>query len=808
MLRNYFKIALRNLAKNKVYAFINIAGLSVAFASAFLLFLTAAHEFSFDNFHANRDRIFRVYFQSNTARGVEKTVMMPAPLKPALHKEFGEIEYVVRHTGGRCQVRYKGKELQENIKFADPDFFRMFTFPLRSGNPATALAGPNGVVLNEYIVKKYFGDENPLGKQVELKFGEAWQTFTVTGVAADFPDHSSLQYSVVTRFEHHPDYAHSRDRWDNSFHVTYVQLAPRADAAALEKKLQPFTKKYFAGTIENLKRDGAHPDERGELMSIRLLSLRDLHFNTEVGGDNAGPVNRTFPLMLLVISLFVVLIAGINFVNLSVARSMTRAREVGMRKVLGAARYQIMGQFWGEAGLICGLALLLGGWVGYLALPEYKAAFGFSLSLDLLRSPWVAAALLAGFGVVTLLAGGYPAWLMARFQTVEVLKGRVSLDRRNGLRNVLVTVQFAIATLLIGCTLIAWQQIGYLRSKPLGYNEEQVVSIPVGNELSGNYALQRMRDKLAQQSRILYVTGSYRNFGMGLDNSQVTSIMGFDYQGHEVRTHWIRVDYDFLAAMDIPLVAGRDFSRRFPTDSVTGVVINESMAKQLGEKNPLGARLPVNDGEPPLEVIGVVKDFHFQSLHSTISPLTLSIQPGWPMHYLLVKVSPDNLPATMETIRRAWAEVAPNTAFNASFLNENDDRQYKGEERLSKVFITAAGLAIAISCLGLFAMAVLVMAQRTKEIGIRKVLGASVPHLVGLLSGEFLKLVGIAIVVALPVAWYAMDQWLQNFPYAIEIGAWILLLAGGIAVAVALFTISLQALKAARANPVDSLRSE
>jgi hypothetical protein len=467
-----------------------------------------------------------------------------------------------------------------------------------------------------------------------------------------------------------------------------------------------------------------------------------------------------------------------------------------------------MGQFWGEACLICLLALLAGGWVGYLALPHYKAAFGFSLSLELLRNAWVAAALLTGFLLVTLLAGGYPALLIARFQTVQVLKGRVSLDRRNGLRNVLVTVQFAIATLLIGCTLIAWQQIGYLRSKPLGYNEQQVISIPVGNELSGNEALQRLRDKLAQQPHILHVTGSYRNFGMGLDNSQMTSTIGFDYKNREVRTHYIRVDYDFLAAMDIPLVAGRDFSRRFPTDTATGVIINESMARQLGEKNPVGARLPVSDGEPPLEVIGVVKDFHFQSLHSTISPLTLSIKPSWPMYYVLVKVSPGNLPATMETIERAWAEVAPHTAFNASFLDENDNRQYQGEERLSKIFISAAGLAIVISCMGLFAMAVLVMAQRTKEIGIRKVLGASVPHLVGLLSGEFLKLVGIAILIAVPVAWYAMGQWLQNFPYSISIGAGVLALAGGIAVTVALLTVSFRAFQAARANPVDSLRNE
>jgi ABC-type antimicrobial peptide transport system permease subunit len=808
MLRNYLLIALRNLLKNKVYTTINAVGLSVAFGSCLLLFLTAAHEFSFDTFHENRNSIFRLYFHTSTARGVEKSSSMPAPLKPALEKELEEVKYVVRQNGGSCLIRYGDKELGQSIRFTDPDFFRMFTFPLRQGNPQTVLSDLSSTVLNEKVAKNLFGTENPVGKQILLKFSDEWKGFTVSGVVSDFPDASSIQYSVLVRFENNPDYQNAKDRWDNSFHVTYVQLKDNVKAEVFEKKLQAFTAKYFAGSIQNLKRDGAVPDERGQLMSLRLISLPDLHFDPEVGGDNAGPVNRTFPVMLVVISFFILLIAGINFVNLTVARSMTRAREVGMRKVLGASRNQIIGQFWGEAFIICLLALIVGGGVAYMVLPEYKASFRFSLSLELLRSPVTISLLLAAFLLVTLLAGGYPAWLMTRYQTVQVLKGKVSTSRRNPLRNILVTTQFAIATLLIGCTLVAWQQISYLRSKPLGFNEEQVVSIPVGKELSGAKALELMRDKLAQQPRVLNVTGTYRNFGMGLDNSQVTSVMGFDYKDRSVSSFWIRVDYDFLATMDVPLLKGRDFSPDFPADSARSVIINETMAKQLGEKEAVGALLPLEEGKPPLQVIGVIKDFHFQSLHSSINSLTLVLDPDWPIHYILVKVSADNLPATMDILRQAWQEVAPKTEFKGSFLDENTNRQYEDEERLSRIFITAAGLAILISCMGLFAMSVLVMAQRTREIGIRKVLGAGVGHLVGLLSAGFLKMVGIAILIATPVVWYAMQKWLQGFAYKIDVGWWMLVLAGAIAAFVALVTVSIQALKAATANPVDSLRSE
>jgi ABC-type lipoprotein release transport system permease subunit len=808
MLRNYLTIALRNLFKNRAYTAINVLGLSVAFGSAILLSLTAAHEFSYDNFHVNRDRIFRLYFQSSTARGTDKSTSMPAPLTPALEKEFPELAWVVRQTGGNCLIRYQGKELLQSIKYADPGFFRMYTFPFRQGSTATALQQLSGVVLNEKLAAHLMGGENPLGKQVQIKIGEAWQTFAVTGVVSNFLPNSSIQYSVVVRFENHPNYQQAKDVWDNAFHLVNIQLKDHVSAPVFEQKLRAFTKKYLVGSINNLKRDGAQPDERGDLISIRLLPLRDLHFNTEVGGDSVVPVRKSFPYLLLAVSLFILLIAGINFVNLSVARSLTRAREVGMRKALGAAKHQIITQFWGEAFLMLLLALVLGGWVAYLVLPQYKAVFGYSLPLTLLREPAVIAGLLAGFGVVTLLAGGYPAWLMTRFRTVQVLKGKVSATGRNTLRNVLVTLQFAISTLLIGCTLVAWQQIGYLRDKPLGFNEDQVISIPVGNELNGNQALQRMRNQLAGQPQVVSLSGAARNMGLGLDGSTNTSVRGWDHKNHEVRSEWMRVDYDYLQTLDIKLLAGRDFSRAHPSDSTRSVIINEAMARHLGEKEPVGTLLSVDDFKPPLQVVGVVEDFHFKSLHNKIEPLTLVLDQEWPIRYILVKVQPDRLPESMEVLRKAWATTAPKTEFQASFLDENTNRQYRAEERLSRIFIMAAGLAILISCLGLFAMAVLIMGQRTREIGIRKVLGASVGHLVGLLSRDFMILVALAILLATPAAWYFMQSWLQEFEYHIRLNGWVLALAGSIAVAVALLTVSFQALKAARANPVDSLRSE
>jgi len=810
MLLNYFKIALRNLWKHKTFALVNVVGMSVAFTSCLLLFLTAYHELSFDDFHVNKASLYSVYHQTGLA---EKSGMMAAPLTPTLRKEFPqEISRVTRVIGGGAGggIRVGDRQFNKMIRFVDPDFLSMFSFPILKGAGVnTALNNLSSIVISENAARDMFGSADPIGKTISLQINETWRPFVVSAVITDFPDNSSLMFDMLARFEANPTYVESKNNWDQSNHVVYMQLADNVTRAAFEQRLPAFFKKYFAGNLRNLKRDGGQPDENGNLASLRLLPLREVHFNTELGGADAPAIKRSYPYLLLVIAGFIVLIACINFINLSTARSLTRSREVGMRKVLGALKSQLVLQFWGEALIICLAALLVGGILTYFGLPEYKKLFNSSTSLAYFRHPGVLLTLLAVFLFITLVAGGYPAWFMARFNTIQVLKGKLALGKTGTMRNVLLVVQFSIATLLMACTFIAWQQINYLRNRPLGYNEHQVVSIPTGSGVNGRQALKLFRDRLAQQPRILSVSGSYKNFGRGLDGSSMTSIMGFDYKSRQVATHWQIVDYDYLKTLDLKLISGRDFSRTYATDTLTSVVINEAMAKAMREKDPIGKLLQVGDSTTaPLQVIGVVKDYHHESLKQSIQPNTLIMDQKWPLFYILVKIEPNNVPATMALLKREWESVVPNSTFQGSFLDENANRQYRSEEKLSKLFISAAVLAILLSCMGLFAIAVMVMAQRTKEIGVRKVLGASVASLVALLSVDFLKLVLIGIVIATPIAWYFMDQWLTEYAYKIEIHWWVFALAGLVAIAIAFLTVSFQSIKAALMNPVKSLRSE
>ncbi|WP_128546009.1 ABC transporter permease [Larkinella soli] len=806
MLVNYLKIALRNLWKHKTFALVNVLGMSVAFASCLLLFLTAWHELSFDDFHVDGDRMFLVYEQAGPAN---RGAAMAAPLTPALRKEFGsELTHISRVVDGGDAVRVGDQVLEKSIRFVDPDFLKMFSFPLVKGSADAALNSLSSAVVSEKAAKAVFGDKDPIGKTVFFRLNDSWKPFVVSGVVADFPETSSIRYDFIARFEAHPDYQNNKDQWDNQYHSVFVRLADRIDETAFEQRLRSFYKKYFAGNLRNLKRDGGRPDENGDLASLRLLPLRDLHFDTEIGGGNGTPVKKSYPYLLLVVAGFIVLIACINFINLSTARSLTRSREVGMRKVLGALKTQLVFQFWGEALIICLMALLLGGVLTASLLAQVKNLLRSAPSTDYLFEPAVMATILVGFLLITLLAGGYPAWFMARFNTIQVLKGRLSLRGAGSLRNTLLIVQFSIATFLIACTLIAWQQIDFLRSMPLGYNESQVVSIPVGSAVNGRQALKLLRDRLAQEPRILSVTGAYKNFGRGLDGSSFTSIMGFDHKNRQVKTHWQPVDYDYLKTLDLKLLAGRDFSRTYATDTVTSVIINEAMAKELGERNPVGTLLNVDENGPKLQVIGVVKNYHHESLKKSIQPNTLVMHQGWPIFYILIKIAPDNVPSTMGMLKAAWTEVAPRSSFEGSFLDENTDRQYQTEERLSQLFISAAVVAILLSCMGLFAIAVMVIAQRTKEIGVRKVLGASTSSVVSLLSRDFLKLVLIGIVIASPVAWWMMRQWLEEYAYKIDVEWWVFVLAGLLSILIAFVTVSFQSIKAALTNPVKSLRSE
>lgn len=804
MFSNYIKIAWRNLWKHKLFAAIVIFGMAIAFTASLLLSLTAYHELSYDQFHTHKKNLYQLYFEAHQPDKLEASSTMPIPLAPALKAEYPDIQYITRFgSTAHSLVRYHNKEADLNIRAVDPDFLQMFTFPLTAGNAQAPLNDLNNVVITEHCARVLFNNEDPVGKTIEMKSDDTWKSYTVTAVAQDLPDNSSLTFDILARFEHFPAYRALQNAWDSDNHEVFVQLRDQTTRATFEKQSISFIHKYYAESLTRMKRDGAKPGKDGELLKLRAMPFSDIHFR-EVSNTGAG-VNRFYPYLLLIISAFILFIACVNFVNLSLARSFTRSKEIGIRKVMGARRWQLISQFWGEALIVCLLALLCGLALAWFLLPWYKQVFYQAMSIHMLRSPLVIVYIVTGFLLVTLFAGGYPAWMVSAFKTIETVKGKLPVGRSHRLRNTLMTVQFILSSLLIICTMIIWQQLHYLRTKPLGYNKEQVISLPVGSTMDPEKTLTLMRHRLAKEPRIVSITGTDMNLGRGRDGSSSTSIMGFDYKNKGIKTHWLRVDYDYLKTMDIQLLSGRDFSRSYGMDTA-GVLINETMARQLGEKDPLTAVLDA-DGTR-LQVLGVVKDFHFKSLHRELAPLTMVVRPNWPLSYLFIRVQPNDLPGSIEVIKKAWKEVNPKAPFLASFLDENIDRSYNKETRLSKIFISGAILAILISAMGLFAMALLAILQRTKEIGIRKVLGASVPHIVVLVSRDFLVLVLVAIVIASPIAWYAMNNWLQSFYYRISISWWVFALAGVIALLIAFVTLSLQSVKAALRNPVNSLRSE
>ncbi|HEU4903440.1 MAG TPA: ABC transporter permease [Flavisolibacter sp.] len=807
MFRNYLKIAWRNLGKHKGDTAINLIGLCVAFTAALLLFLSVYFEFSFDNFHRNGSQIYHLYTRVFRKDGANSNTAIPIPMAPTLKETYPEIQYASRYISTNGNVRYMEKQLIQNLRLTDPEFFRMFSFPFAEGSAQTALADLNSLVMTKKSAEALFGkNEKAVGKIVQIKIGDEWKPFTVTAIAENLPENSSISFDMAARFENAPIYADNKTEWENWNHSAYVQLKEGASPDALVKKTGSFFSQYFAEDIQNLKRDGVKPGPDGSYIQLGLLPLSRMHTEPDLLLEG-GNVSRTYLYLLLAIGGFILLIACINFINLTIGRSFTRSHEIGLRKTLGALRWQVVMQLWMEALLICFFALVVSGLLSYLILPPYKQLFHLSVQRDVLFSPSIWLGVLAGFLVITLIAGGYPAWLIARVNIISILKGKFSIARSQGIRNTLIVVQFSITVLLLICTFISWQQIQYLRSKPLGYNRDQVISVPIEGDQDPNLVLERLREKLSGYATVQSISGIYNNLGRGTDGSTRTSNIGFDYKNRGISSGWVGVSYDFVKTLDLQLVAGRDFSRDFPTDS-NALLINEAMAKQLEEKNVVGLQLPVHDSATPMTVIGVVKDFNYESLHNKIRPMSFVIERPFGVHYALIKVAPVNLPASMALVKNTWRQILPNGEFKGSFLDENIDRQYRKEEKMGQMFISGAIIAIVLSCMGLLAMVILIVTQKIKEIGIRKVLGASVANIVFLVSKEFFWLVAIAIIIASPLAWFGMQKWLDNFAYRINIDWWVFVLAGLLAFVVALCTISIQAIKAATANPVKSLRTE
>lgn len=805
MFKNYFKIAFRNLWKRKTDSFINVIGLCIAFTSALLLLLSVAYEFSYDKFNKNAKDLYHTYFQTQSPSGDTRlSNAMPIPLMGALKQNFPDIKYATRMASGGSWFRYNEKKIEKGITYADADFFKMFSFPIVSGNSSKPFEGTNSIVISENAAKAIFGTENPVGKSVQVQVEDHWDAFTVTAVVQDFPSNSSIKYDIIMPFEAQSYYKQLENEWDSNFLDLFVQLNTAISGVQFEKKIQPFINKQYEETIKNMKRDGAVPAKDGSYIRLSMQPLLEMHTNTEIaGGDSIG---LFYLYMLMTIAILIIAIACINFINLSIGKSFTRSKEIGLRKTLGALKNQVAMQFWAEAFLVCFIAFLISIVATYYLVPPFKQLFALNIQQSILKDASVWLYILIGFVIVTLLAGGYPAWQMAKLNVINVLKGKTNVGGSNRLRNALISFQFVISVLLISCTLITWQQMNYLRAKPLGYDTHQVISIPIAGDIDKTQALNLMRDKLAGSALIESVTGLYDNLGSGKDQSSRTSIRGFDYKNRELRSTWIGTSYDVVKTLDLKLIAGRDFSRDFATDSAA-VVINEAMAKQIGEKDVIGVKLPV-DSARPVTVIGVVQDYNYKSLKKKIEPLTLVLDGNFEVNYILVKVKGGQLKESMEFVKNTWAKVSPDSEFQGSFLDENVDRQYRREEKLMQMFSIGASIAIVLSCMGLLAMVILIISQRTKEIGIRKVLGASVGGIVKLIAKDFLLLVLIAACIATPIAWYFMNKWLQSFAYRINISWMVFVVAGVVTALVAFITIGWQAIKAALANPVKSIKSE
>jgi putative ABC transport system permease protein len=809
MIRNYILTAWRNLRRNRLTTAINVIGLAVAFTCCMLLFLMVHYEFSYDGFQRNRDRLYLAYDFRRDASGDSKGQSLSYPLAPGLKAEVPGIVASTAYMWMAGGLRYRGKELDKNVRLVDNDFFRMFSFPVVAGNAGSPLGLLNSVVLSVSTARAVFGGEGAaVGQTLSVNIAGVWRDLVVSAVVTDAPANSSLQFDVLARIELSPDYTKQANNWNNGDHLVFVELSPAARLAIVQRELRQMVKRHHLADDDFLKKQGVQRDENGDYFSLRLLPLPQLHFDDQI--DVGNRISKSYLYTLGLIAIVILAIACFNFVNLNVARSFTRAREVGIRKTIGAGRRQIYLQLWVESGLLFGVALTVALVAVELVLPLFNNLFAEKLELSMVMDVKGVLSLLAVAGVVSFLAGGYPALLVSRFNAVEVLKGKLSMRGKSLLRSGLITFQFILASALISATIVIFRQFEHLRSASLGFDQESLISIPVKRTENARRYAQELRLRLADRPQVLGVTATGTNVGIGEDGGMGWDGEGFGYKGRPINTRVITADYDFLKVMGIRLLDGRDFSSSYVADTSSGeiaVIFTESMARQFGEKMT-GRSFVYDSSAPRWHVVGIIPDIHYFSVNSTYSPMTIRLARRGDMGYLLVKVRTDNPRATMAQVQSAFRELEPDNTVNASYVTENTARWYAGEKRLSSVFFAAAGIAILLCCMGLFAMVSLVTEQRRKEIGVRKVLGASVRAITGLLSVSFLRLVVVGFFIATPISWYFLHRWLDNFLYRSALSWWIFALAGVATLLIALVTVGIQTVRAAVANPVESLRSE
>ena len=793
LLSSYLKTAIRNLARHRIYSAINIIGISIGLAFCILTFLFVHHEWTYDTFHEKADRIYRITAKEKGPFGDRMIGGVPHSLGPAISETFPNIQ-TVRFSNDSGDISIEDRSFRPLLGFVDPNFLDIFSFPLIHGDPANALKDKYSALITEKAAQKYFNKANPVGEPLPIQREKEIHNYTITGILNDVPKNSTLEFEVLLPYEQLEAEIEAMQRQYNytSLQDTYILLLPDVHPNSIEQQSTKWIKNWWA-------------ESRDEERQLKLLPITQMHFNQNLWEYSIS--NPVYSYILSGIAILVLFIACVNFTTLTLGRQATRAREVGLRKVVGAKCSQIANQFIGESLLLILIALIAGIAIAELALPTFNNLVGLtlvgkSLSMSDGLNLITLAFLILLVILVGITAGGYPAFILSRLQPTQIIASRLQMKTGNRFGNVLIIFQFALSIFLIITTLMMGKQLTFLRTQPLGYQTENIITI-------STYPLEEESKTLptvfqdALQSHHAVVSATWMDYS--LTNNTGRSMSYRSYKGSpEYRVENIGIDYDFFKTLGIKLVAGREFSREFPTDEKKAIIVNEAFAEKFGIEDPIGKTIQY--GAYNKAIIGVVRNFHFLSLHHKIEPATMTLHTR--TNKLYVRIRPEDMPGTIAFIKEQWEKVAPHHAFRFSFLDENIGKQYKKEERWNLMIQYATGFAIFIAALGAFGLAALATTRRTKEIGIRKVLGASQAQILSLLSREFVLYIVLASLIAFPVAYYATNQWLQTFAYRTELGIGTFLLGSIAMFLVVLTTVTTQTLKAARANPVDALRDE
>lgn len=787
MLKNYLTITLRRMRKQKGYALINITGLAVGMACCLLIVLFVQHEWSYDRFHEKTDRIYRLTSMVNEAN--ERWAVASYPVGPLMQETFPEVEKQVR-----LQMNPKLVTKDQDVRFneerfliAEDGFFDVFDYDLLRGDPATALAQPYTLLLTASTARKYFGNSDPIGQTLRV---DDTHDYEVTGILADPPTNAHIVFDFVGSFASDlvnltPDNAKHRIAY------TYFLLSEGSNAASLNAKFPAFIEQHDTGFKPN---------------AYDLIPLTDIHLYGRFKRDIQPQSDARYIYLFSAIALVILIIGCINYMNLATARSVKRAREVGLRKVVGANRKQLIGQFLGESVVFAGLSVVLA-----LALVEILLPFLNGFLDTQLAVPYQSAGLWVLFGSITLIvglvAGSYPALFLSRFRPSVILKGHISKKRGGSLRHALVVFQFGATVALIVATVIIQQQLHYIQTARLGFEQDQVIVIPTQRNMDENVV--PFRNALSQHTAIqsISLASSIPGEPTGITAYSSDEIEGFDQEDYMIFES-LTIDPAFIETFGMTIAQGRNFDLQFPSDQSDAVLINEAAVQALGWQEPIGKTFGTAEGHrPQRHVVGVVSDFHSKSMHEAIGPMIFYMSPNadW---FVSLKLNTADVAAVLPFLQETWNQFLPNRLFDYYFLDDHFAAMYRTEQRFGRLFGSFAFLAILIACLGLFGLAAYTAEQRTKEIGIRKVLGATVSGLVLLLSKDFVKLVAIAFVIAAPLAYWGMETWLANFAYRISVGTATFGIAGLVALALALGTVSYQAIRAAMSNPVEALRRE